>query len=116
MRFPNGVALNSWGGGAAQFASSGMDHGSSVTRVSHFYKGTVDLFDAVLGFAGGGARPADGQRNINSRVPSLVACDGEEVVRRVGSGEIVFVTQVEDAQLAPGADLPSECWRCPQSH
>ncbi len=38
-----------------------------------------------------------------SRVPGLVVLNGEEVVRRIGSGQVVFVTQVQDAQLATGA-------------
>ena len=50
------------------------------------------------------------------RVPGLAVSDGEEVVGRVGCGQVVFVTQVQDTQLASGADLASESLRCPHSH
>ena len=43
-----------------------------------------------------------------SRVPGLVALNGEEVVGWVGCGEVVFVTQVEDTQLLSGAHLSLE--------
>ena len=43
-----------------------------------------------------------------SRVPGLAVVNVEEVVRGVGSGEVGFVTQVEDAQLPSGADLSPE--------
>ena len=49
----------------------------------------------------------------DSRVPGLVGVNGEEADRRVWSGEVVFVTQVEDTQLASGAHLSSESRRCP---
>ena len=51
--------------------------------------------------------------SLVSRVPGLVWVDGEEVVGRVGGGQVVFVTQVQDTQLASGADLASESWRSP---
>ena len=51
-----------------------------------------------------------------SRVPGLVALNGEEVSGRIRSGEVVFVTQMQDAQLSPRADPPSECGRCSHAH
>ena len=51
----------------------------------------------------------------SSRVPGLVVVKGEEGDWRVRSGEVVFVTQVQDAQLASGADLSSERGRHPHS-
>ncbi len=39
VRFLGGAALNCWGGGAAQTASSGMADGSHATKVNHFYNG-----------------------------------------------------------------------------
>ena len=50
-----------------------------------------------------------------SSVPGSVASDGDEVVGWVGIGEKVFVTQVQDADLASGADLSSESRRYPYS-
>ncbi len=49
-------------------------------------------------------------RRIDSRAPGLVV-DGEEEVWRVGRGETVFVTRVQDAQFSSGADLPTESLR-----
>ena len=40
----------------------------------------------------------------------------KEVVRRVGSGQVEFVAQVEDAQLASGAHLASESWGRPHTY
>ena len=37
VRFQGGGALNSWGGGAAQIAHSGMAEDSRVTKINHFY-------------------------------------------------------------------------------
>ena len=55
-------------------------------------------------------------RPLTSRVPGLVVVngEGEEVVRWVGSGRVVFVAQVQDARLPSGAHLPSESWGAPQ--
>ena len=39
MRFPGGAALNCWGGGAAEAASSEKDGGGPATKVNLFYNG-----------------------------------------------------------------------------
>ena len=39
MRFPGGAALNCWGGGAAETASSEKADGSLVAKVNLFYNG-----------------------------------------------------------------------------
>ena len=39
MRFPGGAALNCWGGGAAETASSEKADNGHVTKVNHFYNG-----------------------------------------------------------------------------
>ena len=39
VRVQGGVALHSWGGGAAQIAHSGMAEDSRVTKINHFYNG-----------------------------------------------------------------------------
>ena len=46
-------------------------------------------------------------RPLTSRVPGLVVVngEGEEVVRWVGSGRVVFVAQVQDARLPSGVHL-----------
>ena len=47
--------------------------------------------------------------NTGFRVPGLAVLGGEEVVRQVGNGEVVFIGQMQDAQLFTRANLPSEC-------
>ena len=49
--FPGGAALNCWGSGAAETASSGMADGSLVTKVNHFYNGS-DCYDNVMSWEG----------------------------------------------------------------
>ena len=62
-----------------------------------------------------------GSVNIGTRscVPGLVKVDTEEGWRWAWGGEVVFVAQVKDAQLASGADppppnqwAPGRYWAC----
>ena len=46
MRFPGGAALNCWGGGAAETASSEKADGSLVAKVNLFYNGDLGIHQA----------------------------------------------------------------------